>query len=129
MQAGTRVNAGPTCGRCPASKTLVAEADPAEFRGRPVPLGETATAPNGSVGVMASACMEEEIVGTREAPTVRGRGSQPELREEQAGPSGVADRLVLLMKPGNAGGGKEPDFWHVTGRDQRPEIGFAYQLH
>ncbi len=54
--------------------------------------------------------MEEEIVGTREAPTMRSRGSQPELREEQAGPSGVADRLVLLMKPGNAGRGKEPDF-------------------
>ncbi len=49
---------------------------------------------------------------------MRGRVSQPELREEQAGPSGVADRLVLLMKPGNAGGGKEPDFWHVSGRDQ-----------
>ncbi len=45
---------------------------------------------------------------------VRGRGSQPELREEQAGSCGVADRLVLLMKPGNAGGGKEPDFWRVT---------------
>ena len=29
--------------------------------------------------------MEEEIVGTREAPSMRGRGSQPELREEQAG--------------------------------------------
>ena len=101
-----------------ASKTDVTETDPADFRGRSMPSGETATAPDGSVGVMASACMEEEIVGTREAPTVRGRGSQPELREEQAGPSGVADRLVLLMKPGNAGGGKEPDFWHVSGRDQ-----------
>ena len=81
-------------------------------------LDEIATASNDSAGVVASACMEEEIVGTREAPTVRGRGSQPELREEQAGPSGVADRLVLLMKPRNAGGRKEPDFWRVTGRDQ-----------
>jgi len=63
--------------------------------------------------------MEEKIVGTREAPSVRGRGSQRELREEQARPSGVADRLVLLMKPGNAGGGKEPDFWRVSGRDQQ----------
>ncbi len=26
-----------------------------------MPLGEKATAPSGSVGVMASACMEEEI--------------------------------------------------------------------
>ena len=112
MQAETRVNAEQ------APKRHVAEADPAEFRGRPLPLGRIATAPNGSVGVMASACMEEEIVGTREAPTVRGRVSQPELREEQAGPFGVADRLVLLMKPGNAGGGKEPDFWRVSGRDQ-----------
>jgi hypothetical protein len=63
--------------------------------------------------------MEEEIVGRREAPTMRGRGSQPELREEQAGSTGVADRLVLLWKPGNSGGGKEPDFWRVTGRDQQ----------
>jgi len=84
-----------------------------------MPLGETATAPSGSVGVMASACLEEEIVETREAPTMRGRGSQRELREEQARPFGVADRLVLLLKPGNAGGGKEPDFWRVPGRDQQ----------
>ncbi len=81
-------------------------------------MDEIAIASNDSAGVVASACMEEEIVGTREAPTVRGRGSQPELREEQAGPSGVADRFVVLMRPGNAGGGKEPDFWRVTGRDQ-----------
>ena len=102
-----------------ASKRHVAEADPPEFRGRPMPLGEIATALNGSVGVMASACLEEEIVETRETPTMRGHGSQLELREEQARPSGVTDRLVLLKKPGNAGGGKEPDFWHVTGRDQQ----------
>jgi hypothetical protein len=44
-----------------ASKRDVAEADPPEFRGRPMPLGEIATALNGSVGVMASACLEEEI--------------------------------------------------------------------
>ena len=67
---------------------------------------------------MASACVEEETDGTREAPAVRGRGSQPELREEQAGPGGVADRLVLPLIPGNSGGGKGPDFWRVTGRDQ-----------
>ena len=84
-----------------------------------MPLGETATAPGGSVGVKASACLEEEIVETRETPTMRGRGSQLELREEQARSFGVADRLVLLWKPGNAGGGKEPDFWRVPGRDQQ----------
>ena len=44
--------------------------------------------------------------GTREAPSVRARDSQPELREEQAGPYGVADRPVVPLMPGNAGGGK-----------------------
>jgi hypothetical protein len=56
----------------------VAEADPPEFRGRPMPLGETATALSGSAGVMASACLEEEIVETREALAVVARDHQPE---------------------------------------------------
>ena len=74
--------------------------------------------------------MEEKIVGTRETPAMRGRGSQRELREEQARPCVVADRLVVLKKPGNAGGGKEPDFWRVTGRDQQSGDWLcAYQLH
>jgi hypothetical protein len=47
--------------RAGLEKELVAEADPPEFRGRPMPLDETATAPSGSVGVMASGCLEEEI--------------------------------------------------------------------
>ena len=57
---------------------------------------------------------------TREASTKRGRGSQLELREEQARSFEVADRLVVLMTPGNAGRGKEPDFWRVPGRVQQP---------
>ena len=77
-----------------ASKRTDAEADLSRFKGRPSSLDKIATASNDSAGVVASACMEEEVVGTREAPAVRGRGSQPELREEQAGPSGVADRFV-----------------------------------
>ena len=40
-------------------------------------------------------------------------GHQPETREGQAGPYGVADRLVVPEKPGNAGGGKGPDFGHA----------------
>jgi hypothetical protein len=44
-----------------ASKRDIAEADPSGFWGRPLPLDEIATAFNGSVGVMASACLEEEI--------------------------------------------------------------------
>jgi hypothetical protein len=43
MQAGTRVNAEQ------ASKRTVAEADPSDIWGRPMPLDETATASNGSI--------------------------------------------------------------------------------
>jgi len=39
----------------------VAEADPPGLRGRPWPLDKIATASNGSAGVVASACLEEEI--------------------------------------------------------------------
>ena len=38
------------------------------------------------------------------------RKDQPDAREGQAGPCGVADRLVVPLKPSNAGGGKGPDF-------------------
>jgi hypothetical protein len=38
------------------------------------------------------------------------RDDQPDAREGQAGRAGVTERLVLLLKPGNAGGGKEPQF-------------------
>ena len=73
--------------------------------------------------------MEEEVVGTREAPSMRGRGSQPELREEQAGSLGVADRLVLLMTPGNAGRGRSLTSGALLEETNSPEIGSAYQLH
>jgi len=39
-----------------------------------------------------------------------GRDLQPDSREGQAGPCGVADRPVVPWKPGNAGGGKGPWF-------------------
>jgi hypothetical protein len=39
------------------------------------------------------------------------RDDQPDAREGQAGRCGVvAERFVVPMKPGNAGGGKEPQF-------------------
>jgi RNA-directed DNA polymerase len=41
---------------------------------------------------------------------VRRRDPQPGLREEQAGPRGVAERPVVVRKPGNAGGAKGPWF-------------------
>lgn len=35
---------------------------------------------------------------------------QPAIREDQAGLLGVAERPVVPAKPGNAGGGKGPQF-------------------
>ena len=48
--------------------------------------------------------------------TIRNTGSpsgdrsmdQRAARERQAGPTGMTERLVVLMKPGNSGGRKEP---------------------
>jgi hypothetical protein len=40
-------------------------------------------------------------------------------REGQAGRLGVTERLVVLLKPGNSGGGKEP--WFKT--DERSRKG------
>ena len=38
------------------------------------------------------------------------RDSQPDAREGQARPTGAADRLVVAMKPVNAGGAEGPEF-------------------
>jgi hypothetical protein len=38
------------------------------------------------------------------------RDRQPVLREERAGPCGMAERPVVVMNPGNAGGAKGPWF-------------------
>ena len=86
-------------------------ADPTEIRGRPMPLGIEMTerqVPDGPTGVVTTACLKRKRWATRETPAVRNCESQPELREEQAGPFGVAERLVVVMKPGNAGGAKGP---------------------
>jgi hypothetical protein len=62
----------------------------------------------GPAGVMAMACRHRRPDATREAPAVILIKDQLEARERQAGPCGVAERLVLPGKPGNAGGGKGP---------------------
>jgi hypothetical protein len=41
---------------------------------------------------------------------VEARDLQPDTREGQAGPGGVADRLAVPLTPGNAGRGKGPVF-------------------
>ena len=62
----------------PGLETENAEADPSGLRGRSKSLDEIATASSGSAGVVASACLEGEIVGTREALAVAARDRQPD---------------------------------------------------
>ena len=38
------------------------------------------------------------------------RDDQPDAREGQAGHLGESERFIVPMKPGNAGGGKGPQF-------------------
>src|SRR5450631_4562539 len=63
-----------------------------------------------------------EAHATREAPR-RGEEDQPEAREGWAGRLGVTERLVVPMKPGNAGGGKGPWFRTDAIRSEGAEIG------
>jgi hypothetical protein len=41
-------------------------------------------------------------------------------RRKRRRPERESDRVVVLMKPGNSGGGKGPDFWSADeeGKDQ-----------
>lgn len=48
---------------------------------------------------------------------------QPVAREGQAGRDGMAERLVVPVKPGNAGGGKRPQFKGNARRGEEQEIG------
>ena len=91
-------------------ETHNAGADPPVPRGRP-PLveGYERTASIGPAGVLTATCMRRKALGTRETPTVVLEvQDQPVTRESQAGLLGAAVRLVVPMKPGNAGGGKGP---------------------
>ena len=63
-----------------------------------------------SAGVVTSACMQEEVVRNTGSPCGGERDLQPEPRERQSGPLRVAERPVVVRKPGNSGGAKGPWF-------------------
>src|SRR5436190_9671762 len=82
-----------------------------EFVGRPkrMELYERASSIR-LAGVLATACTQWGPCATREVPAVIAVWINDQLatRERQAGPFGMAERLVVPMKPGNSGGGKGP---------------------
>src|SRR5205823_14453623 len=51
------------------------------------------------------------------------RDDQPDAREGQAGRRGVTERLAVPLKPGNAGGGKGPQFKIDAASGEDAEIG------
>ena len=88
-----------------------AQADPTTLSGKADTAGmnERTVTPGRCAGVVATAC-------TQGKPTQHGKpqgvvsDDQPESREGQAGRRGVAEGFVVPLKPGNAGGGKGPQF-------------------
>jgi hypothetical protein len=68
-------------------------------------------------------CRPTSPTVAREALAADGMNVQPDTREGQAGRHRVAERLVVPLKPGNAGRGKGPQFKTSERRSEEGEIG------
>jgi hypothetical protein len=80
------------------------------FRGRLIRLGNRATSISSRcAGVVVTACTQGKRT-QHGKPCGVASDDQPDAREGQAGRCRVAERLVVPRKPGNAGGGKGPQF-------------------
>src|SRR5947208_2747161 len=81
------------------------------FRGRLIRLGvkERKSTPSRCAGVVATACTQGKRTQHGKPHGVVS-DDQPNAREGQAGRPGVAERFVVPLKLGNAGGGKGPQF-------------------
>ncbi len=78
-------------------------------------------------GVVATACTQGKRA-QHGKPHCVVSNDQLEAREGQAGRPGVAERFVVLRKPGNAGGGKGPLFKTDAIRGEGPGDWATYQL-
>src|SRR5712664_2547119 len=99
------------------------------FRGRLIRLGEAerSSTPRRCAGVVATACTQGKRTKHGKPQSVVSE-DQPEAREGQAGRLGVAERFVVPRKPGNAGGGKGPQFKTDAIRGEGPGDWETYQL-
>src|SRR5437660_4267236 len=89
-------------------------------------MSETGT-PSRCAGVVATACTQGKRTKHGKPQSVVS-DDQPEAREGQAGRLGVAERFVAPLKPGNAGGGKGPQFKTDAIRGDGPGDWATYQL-
>ncbi len=92
-------------------------ADPPLITGKAAVAGELGVTPREATRTQRSHRGSGDGMSAQEIQTQHGkpqavgaRDPQPDAREGQAGPPGVAERPVVPRKPGNAGGGKGPQF-------------------
>src|ERR1017187_4891355 len=78
-------------------------------------------------GVVAAACTQGERTQHGKPQGVV-RDGQPDTREGQAGRPGVAVRFAVPLRPGNAGGGKGPQFKTDAASSEGPGDWETYQL-
>jgi hypothetical protein len=72
------------------------------------------------VGVLATACRQRGPAATREVPAVIAAWINWQLARDRPGRFGMAERLVVPMKSGNSGGGKEPQLKGNARSDKGP---------
>ena len=104
------------------------QADPTAISGKVEMAGrvERRLRPRCYAGVLAAACTQGKRAKHGKPQGVVS-DDQPEAREGQAGRPGVAEFLVP-RKPGNAGGGKGPQFKTDAIRSEGPGDWETYQL-
>ncbi len=123
VQAATRVNAEQ------ASKRTMRRPTRQPFRGRLIRLSEVSKAIRSAAapGYWRQHVHKESVRNTG-SPKAWSIDDQPDAREGQAGRLGVAERFVVPLKPGNAGGGKGPQFKTDAIRGEGPGDWATYQL-
>jgi hypothetical protein len=112
LQAVTRVNA------VQASKKLMQELTRHNNGESGNPWESTSERVHGSCRGSGDGMQTQGTRRNTGNPSGDRRGDQPVTRESQAGPRGVAERPVVLKKPGNVGGGKGPQLKGDARRDK-----------
>src|SRR5215475_12421817 len=106
-----------------------AQADPTTLSGKADTAGgsERSSTSSRCAGVVATACTQGKRTQHGRPHDVV-RDDQPDAREGQAGRRGDAEGFVIPLKPGNAGGGKGPQFKTNARRSEGPGDWATYQL-
>src|SRR4030095_8432326 len=105
-----------------------AQADPTTLSGKADTAGGVSkNTPRRCARVVAAACTQGKRT-QHGKPRGVVSDDQPDAREGQAGRPGVTERFVVPWKPGNAGGGKGPQFKTDAGRGEGPGDWATYQL-